>query len=318
LLGLVAVTALALGGAPPQEQHIAITSFKGEVHFRSNVDWFSLTVELDAVGGGGLPERADVRPDGSFEFHGIPAGFYHASIVDDRGQVIHRQQLAVTNGQSPARIEIEDAPRQNFGVGIVSVTGLRQKPPAAAIRSWRLARKASEKGDFQEAVSHLQTVVALAPDLPAAHNDLGAAYLRSEKLGPARRELETAIALDTNVAIPHVNMALALLALGSPREAEVEARKALRLDPLSPEANYAAGVALERADKSTSEALRFLDQASERIPQALLIEARILQAKSRSAEAVDKLRSYLLRCDAAQKPRVAKWLEALSVESMPN
>jgi hypothetical protein len=35
------------------------------------------------------------------------------------------------------------------------------------------------------------------------------------------------------------------------------------------------------------------DRAAERIPQALLIEARMLQARSRTAEAAGKLRSYL-------------------------
>ena len=131
----------------------------------------------------------------------------------------------------------------------------------------------------------------------------------------ARLELETAVALDPDAPIPHANLALALLALGRPGEAVAEARKALRRDPLSPAANYAAGAALERQATSTEEAVRFLDRAAEQIPQALLIEARILQARSRTAEAAGKLRSYLARRGISQRTQVAKWLETMTAAS---
>ena len=304
-----------LAGAAAQDQGVPTTTLMGELRSGNAALWGGLTVQLEPVIGGSVVGRAYVRPDGAFEFRDIPSGTYQVSVLDDRGVVIWRDLAPVMAGRGPLVIEVDSRPSETSRAGTVSIARLRQKPSPAAIRELRLAQKAWAKRAVEDSIAHLRRAIALAPDLPDAHNDLGAEYLQSGTFELARHELETAVALDPDAPIPHANLALALLALGRPGEAGAEARKALRRDPLSPAANYAAGAALERQENSTEEAVRFLDRAAERIPQALLIEARILQARSRTAEAAEKLRSYLARRGVSQRTQVAKWLETITAAS---
>jgi tetratricopeptide (TPR) repeat protein len=120
-----------------------------------------------------------------------------------------------------------------------------------------------------------------------------------------------AVSLDREAPVPHINLALVLLALDRAGEAEVEARLALRRDPLSPGANYAAGAALDRQGRA-DEAISFLRRAEEKVPQALLIEARILTFRHDSTGAAAKLRLYLSQPDVSQRSEVERWLEALT------
>lgn len=314
LSGIVAATWM-LAGAAAQDQRVPAMAVVGELRSRNATFWGDLIIQLDPVIGGSFVGRADVRPDGSFQFRDIPPGTYQISIRDYRGNVIWSDLTAVMAGRGPLAIEVDSRPLETSRASTVSIARLRQKPSPAALREMRLAQKALDQRAFEDSIGHLRRVIELAPDLADAHNDLGAAYLRSESFELARHELETAVALDPDAPIPHANLALALLALGRPGEAEDEARKALRRDPLSPAANYAAGAALELKANSAEEAVRFLDRAAERIPQALLMEARILQARSRTAEAAEKLRSYLARRGVSQRSQVAKWLETMTAAS---
>jgi len=74
-----------------------------------------------------------------------------------------------------------------------------------------------------------------------ARNNLGAQYLKLGDYETARRELEAVVALDPASEVPHANLSLGLLAVGRTTEVAAEARMALRRDPLSAGANFAAG-----------------------------------------------------------------------------
>jgi len=103
---------------------------------------------------------------------------------------------------------------------------------------------------------------------------------------------------------------LALLYLGQSSAAEQQAKLALRRAPLSPPANYAAGMAL-MAQGRWDEALPLLDRASIGIPRALLVQAQILARRSRNEEAIAKLRTYLSHPGLADRSEAAQWLQAL-------
>jgi tetratricopeptide (TPR) repeat protein len=255
--------------------------------------------------------RAHIHLDGSFEIRDVPSGTYQVSVENSRGEVIWHDLVPVAPGVTPLIIELDHGVREQTRTGTVSITRLRQKPTPAAVHELRLGEKASGQRRLRESIEHLQRAVQLAPEMQDARNNLGAKYLQSGDYEAARRELEAAVELDPEASIPHANLALAMLALSRPGEAESEARLALRRDPLSAAANFAAGAALNQQGKS-DEALRFLERASEQVPPALLIEARILLARSQTSEAVAKLRSYLSRPGVSQRVEVTGWLDALS------
>lgn len=84
LIGIVTATWM-LAGAAAQDQRVSTTTLVGELRSGNATLWGGLTVQLEPVIGGSFVVRADVRPDGVFEFRDIPGGTYQASVLDDRG-----------------------------------------------------------------------------------------------------------------------------------------------------------------------------------------------------------------------------------------
>src|ERR1039458_6161659 len=298
-------------GALAFAQHGSPSIIMGEVRIGGAFFSGELTIDVEAITGGRLVTRAYIHPDGSFEIRDVPSGTYQVSVENSRGEVIWHDLVPVAPGVTPLIIELDRGVREHARTGTVSIAGFRQNPPPAAVHELRLAEKASGQHRLRESIEHLQRAVQLAPEMQDARNNLGAKYLQSGDYEASQRELEAAVELDPEASIPHANLALAMLALSRPGEAESEARLALRRDPLSGAANFAAGAALNQQGKS-DEALRFLERASEQVPQALLVEARILLARSQTSEAVAKLRSYLSRPGVSQRVEVTGWLDALS------
>ena len=310
LVSLCTVAVWLAAGASAGAQQEPLSTIRGELHYGGTLVCCEQTVDIEAVGAGASVFRIPVRADGTFDARDIPSGIYHVSVTDSRGEVIWRDMVPVAAGTRPLIIQLAPTAREPNRAETVSVARLRQKPSGAALRELKLAEKSNRHGRTLEEIEHLQRAVELAPALPDAHNNLGARYLQSGDYQSARRELEAAVALDPDASIPHVNLALANLALGRSPEAEAEARLALRRDPLSAGANFAAGAALDRQGKQ-GEALVYLERAGDRVPHALLLEARILQARSQTREAAARLRSYLARPDVPKRAEVARWLATL-------
>jgi Flp pilus assembly protein TadD len=218
--------------------------------------------------------------------------------------------VPITPGSAPLVIELEEREHKTSRGSTVSVNRLQRKPPAAAVRELRLAEKATGDSGISESIAHLRRAIELAPEMQDARNNLGAKYLRVGDYEAARKELEAAVSLDPNTPTPQVNLALALLALNRPQEAEQHAMVAVRRDPLSYGANFAVGVSLEQLGKS-EEALPYLDRSSAHVSQALLVEARILLTRSETAQAITKLDEYVSRPGVPQRTEVQGWLDQL-------
>lgn len=306
----IVAAAWILAGAAAKAQPLQIRTLMGEVQSAGSQFW-GTTIQLETLMGGPEIQKTYVRPDGRFEFENVRPGTYQVSILDGHGAMIWSDTANVLTGSGPLVIRPETKPRETAGKGTVSLQALRRKPSSAAAREMRLAEKASARHSILEVITHLESAAALSPDVADLHNDLGAAYLQAGAWEPARQALETAVRLDPDASIPHANLALSLLALGRIPDAVAEGRLALRRDPLSPAANYAAGAALERQPGSGLEALRLLERAEESIPQALLLETRVLLAHSRKEEAAGKLRQYLKRPNVEQRDLAARWLARL-------
>jgi hypothetical protein len=65
-----------LAGAAAQDQRASTTTLVGELRSGNAALWGDLALQLEPVMGGSVVVRADVRPDGAFEFRDIPAGTY--------------------------------------------------------------------------------------------------------------------------------------------------------------------------------------------------------------------------------------------------
>jgi Flp pilus assembly protein TadD len=296
-------------GSYPQQAGLTST-LRGEIHLAGGVHGGNLTVVVESAIGGDIHMHEFVRPDGGFDVHNLPSGPYEVTVMDSAKGLLWRGMVQAFPGSTPLMIELDQVVRARPRAETVSVTRLTQKPSPAAMRELKLAEKASRGNNPSEAVAHLRRAVELAPQMQDARNNLGAKYLQERDYESARRELEAAVALDSDNPVPHVNLALALLALKQTGEAEAHARTALRRDPLSPGANFALGAILERTGRPDG-AIRYLEAATEGVPQALLIQARILVTRGETRLAAAKLRDYLSRPGIPQRAEVRDWLNAI-------
>jgi Tfp pilus assembly protein PilF len=149
----------------------------------------------------------------------------------------------------------------------ISVKSLAHKPSKEARKEYARGMQDSRRGHSDEAVQHLLEAIRLDPDFLDAQNELGVLYVRMGRADLALAYLDRALALEPNVAVLHTNKASALVTLNRPAEAEPEARRAIQLDPSSPEANYMLGVTLMMQQK-TSEAAAYLAVAAPKYPRA--------------------------------------------------
>jgi Tfp pilus assembly protein PilF len=266
---------------------------------------------MQSAAGSNYQSRTILHPDGSFELRDLPPGTYQATLTDERGDVLWRDFVMVGPGASRLIIELDERARQNITTDTVSVARLARKYPAAAVRELRLGARALQQNNLADSNAHLRRAIEIAPNMPDARNNLGANFLCSGEFEEARRELQAAVDLDPDSPIPQVNLALALLYLNRSAEAEGHARQALRRDPLSARVNFAMGAVLAGEGKG-SEALQYLERASKEVAQSLLLEARILVARSDLPRAISKLQEYLSRSSVPQRQEALRWLKLLT------
>ncbi len=93
------------------------------------------------------------------------------------------------------------------------------------------ARRFASEGKKQEALEGFQKAAALAPKSASVANDLGEAYLRSERVGEAIASFERAVELDPQFYEPQRNLAVALALAGRKEEASEAFRIARQMEP---------------------------------------------------------------------------------------
>ena len=110
--------------------------------------------------------------------------------------------------------------------------------------------------EFEEALSRDPALAQAHTNLVAVHQQLGVAEAQSGRLPQAIRHFEAAVREAPQDAAIRYNLGTAYLASGRPREAVVQLREALRLNPLSPEINslrpYLGLPALSRTKPATT------------------------------------------------------------------
>jgi protein O-mannosyl-transferase len=99
-------------------------------------------------------------------------------------------------------------------------------------------------GRRAEGIAHLQEALRIEPYFFEAHNSLGAALTKENRLDEALEHFEIALRLQPNVAKVHSNMGAALGMQGKLDEAAAHLNEALRLDPNYPNTHLNLGIIL--------------------------------------------------------------------------
>jgi serine/threonine-protein kinase len=124
---------------------------------------------------------------------------------------------------------------------LTAAVALRPESPGAHCN---LGIALSYKGQLDEAIACYQKALALDPQYALAHNNLGSALKGKGQLDEAIACYREAIALDPKLALAHNNLGSALHGKGQVEEAIACYRKALALDPMFALAHNYLGTAL--------------------------------------------------------------------------
>jgi tetratricopeptide (TPR) repeat protein/serine/threonine protein kinase len=126
------------------------------------------------------------------------------------------------------------------------------------------------QGKFAEALEECQEALRINPSSAAAHNNLGSLLEKQKNFVEAEAEFREAIHLKRGDAGAHYNLGMVLVEQNKPAEAEVELRTAIQLEPNSPKAHSRLAEAL--ADQH-----KFAD-AEEECQRALRLDANFANA----------------------------------------
>ncbi len=171
--------------------------------------------------------------------------------------------------------------------------------PRAIDKSWTLAVKAIQAGNWPAAEQHLRSGVKAAPNFDAAWNALGVVCLSQEKLEDASSAFRRAIALNPKSMPPYVSLARAEIQRQAWPEAAQAAQMLIAADRRGqyPEAYVFDAIAAyslreyDRAEKSVRTALKLDPQ--HRIPRAEYVLGLVLEAKKDYAAAAEHMGRYL-------------------------
>ena len=177
---------------------------------------------------------------------------------------------------------------------------------------------ASREESLQEARRLLDGVFAIDPDHASAHMELSHVLMVERDFTAARLEAELAIALDPNYADAHNCLAYILVCLELPEEALRSARRAIGLNPGSPEFYFVCVAEALIALNRYQEALAMSEKIIAKRPAWIM--ARILkilaqQGLGMQAEARAEVRSLL---DKSPRFTAERWRQAIFYPDRPD
>jgi tetratricopeptide (TPR) repeat protein len=221
-----------------------------------------------------------------------------------RQAMLAHPEMFVSRVSDPVQ---EQQPTPSAG-GTVSVEDL--KVPEKAKKELERSDKAMHAGDMPGAIEHLQKALAIDPEIPQAHNGLGAFYAAEKEYDKAVAEFEKALEMRKDYHLAADNMALVLCIQHRFSEAEPVARRALDIQPEALTSEYLLGGILVDEGRFAGEGPRLLEKTKERYPRSWLFLAKAAAGRGEYEEAAEDLRTYLKLPGAEKKP-AEEWLMGL-------
>ena len=317
LICLLASTAVAQwGGNRPGTMSHAEDRDSGVVRGQISSDGpivGPLTVELVGQGPAGSIS-ASIEGAGGFAFHGVAPGTYQLRLTGAAGAVVYEEPVFVNPGYQNLSVQVPAKSKTTPTVdATVSVRQLQHKVPADAQKEFNKGKAASIKGDQPGALDHFQKAAKLDPEFADAFNGIGMTYAALGQLAPAADQFQKAIDLVPDHPSAAANLGFVLCKLQHYHEAVEMARRALKLNPGLLKLRYVLGISLVNEGGDKIEALDNLQRATQEVPRAHLLVAKILIETGRREDAARHLEDYLRLSRDGDRDRAAveEWLKQL-------
>lgn len=185
------------------------------------------------------------------------------------------------------------------------------KVPDKALKELQRSDKALTAGNIRESAEHLEKALAIYPNLPYAHNQLGLRDAALRDYDKALDEFSKAVTLKPDYRLALDNTATVLTLQHRYDEAELAARHALEIEPTAPLSQYLLGSTLVQQGKYSDEATGLLEKVKPSYPRASLFLAAVAAHRQENTSAEEELWEYLQSPESAYRQLAQGWLEIL-------
>jgi Flp pilus assembly protein TadD len=257
--------------------------------------------------------------EGKFSFSELSPNVYHLLVDDDKYRPVDQMVEVNPMVTSPtiARLSLvpkESARPENPPLGsnphMVGSLELKQFP-RPALKEFDKGIKAEKDGRIEDAISHYQKAIKVAPDLYPARNNLGSAYLGKSQFAAAREQFESVVKVNPSDATAYFNMGNLLLLTQKYPEATRWLGEGLSKEPNSSFGHFLLGSVCTRLGKNdqAEKELRTSLQLDSKMSKAHLALVNLFLQQQRLADAADELRRFLK--DVPEDPLAPKVREVL-------
>ena len=174
--------------------------------------------------------------------------------------------FSVLNNPTVSIARLPAKPRPSPGT--ISAKRLRHRPPKAARQAYEKAGKLSRGKHVAQAAKELEKAIAIDSDFAEAHGNLGVTYAQLHMYPEAAQEFRRTIELIPDESLPHSNLAWVLFEMGQRAEAEISVRRALRISTDNASAHLLLACLLVERPDTFAEGFGHLQYAARSIPEA--------------------------------------------------
>jgi len=217
-----------------------VNKIQGRVRFPSNNPAISARVRLENTNSASIITVTD--SEGMFYFNGLGSGQYTITVEAGDEYEIFREVVDIDPPVTVNRnIYIPPSPRTFNILADLRLKGtIKNKPgvinaalvsvPKTALKEFKKALEAQNKGDTNLAIEKFNEAIALYPQFTEAHAELGFLYLKTGQLDKSVAALRKALELDEKNLNIRLNYGVALLNKKDMQEAEKQLREVVQTD----------------------------------------------------------------------------------------
>jgi TolA-binding protein len=247
--------------------------------------------------------------EGRFAFTNLPWNAYHL-IIQERDYLPVDETVAIDPTTPVRRVNLrltprETPPKKSLSSGQDAITGgnpyltnsagFKKLYPAGALKEFKEGVKADRKHRLEDAITHYQKAIALAPNLYPARNNLGTLYLGKANYAEARQQFERVIEIDPTDAAAYFNMGNVCLLTRQYEDGEHMVEQGLSRQPESAFGHFLRGSLYSQTGDSprAETSLRHALELDPKMAQAHLALVNLFMQDGKNQAAISELRAFL-------------------------
>lgn len=255
-------------------------------------------------------------------FRGLSQGTFYLQI-DPIGNDYQRQTLRVemgdsmTSGGEKKLVEVMLRPR-DLGATPSPADAIlfHQRIPGDAQQALEQGSRSLDQNDVPAAQQQWKQALEIFPDYFEALDRLGTLYVQQQKYDVAIVLLHHATEVNKDSWHSYYGLGVAMCEIGQRRGGLAALKKAVELNPQSPNANMRFGLELAKDRNTAQEAIRALMAASRiagnELPDAYFSLAKLYTEQKQFAEAAAALESYIGALPNIEPAQKEQYLKAIA------